>query len=204
MAIPLVPLRFVSPLVCRILSRILFHRLLQQVRPPLVRECPEAQRGPTGPATLLRRGRLRLGVIQVLVLMLRGPVARRFGLPVVATCHTLWYRDTAYYDVAWRGKWETEGGGPAMGHGIHQMDLLLSLLGPWAEVTAMAGRLARDTATEDVSMAVVRFPDGTLATAASSAISPRQTSSVRVDTERATLELEHLYHISTTGLDVCA
>ncbi|WP_367183075.1 Gfo/Idh/MocA family protein [uncultured Cellulomonas sp.] len=118
------------------------------------------------------------------------------GRPLVATCHTLWYRDPAYFAVPWRGRWELEGGGTTIGHGIHQMDLLLSLLGPWAEVTAMAGRLARDTATEDVSTAAVRFADGALATMTSSAVSPRQTSSVRIDTERATLELEHLYGYS--------
>lgn len=60
------------------------------------------------------------------------------GRPLVAHCQTTWYRDTAYYAVPWRGRWQTEGGGPAMGHGIHQMDLLLDLLGPWSEVRAMA------------------------------------------------------------------
>ncbi|MCL3859475.1 Gfo/Idh/MocA family protein [Actinotalea sp. K2] len=115
------------------------------------------------------------------------------GRPLVATCHTLWYRDADYFAVPWRGRWEIEGGGPTMGHGIHQFDLLLALLGPWAEVTAMAGRQARDTATEDVSMAVVRFAGGALATVVNSVVSPRQTSSLRIDTERATLEVEHLY-----------
>ena len=115
------------------------------------------------------------------------------GRPLVATCHTLWYRDADYFAVPWRGRWDVEGGGPTMGHGIHQFDLLLALLGPWAEVSAMAGRQARDTDTEDVSMAVVRFASGALATIVNSVVSPRQTSSLRIDTERATLEVEHLY-----------
>ncbi|HEX2705344.1 MAG TPA: Gfo/Idh/MocA family oxidoreductase [Candidatus Lustribacter sp.] len=115
------------------------------------------------------------------------------GRPLLATCHTLWYRDADYFAVPWRGRWDTEGGGPTMGHGIHQFDLLLALLGPWTEVTAFAGRQARDTDTEDVSMAVVRFASGALATVVNSVVSPRQTSSLRIDTERATLEVEHLY-----------
>jgi len=115
------------------------------------------------------------------------------GRPLVATCHTLWYRDDDYFAVPWRGRWDVEGGGPTMGHGIHQFDLLLALLGPWAEVTAMAGRQARDTDTEDVSMAVVRFANGALATVVNSLVSPRQTSTLRIDTEHATLEVEHLY-----------
>ncbi|MZD08184.1 Gfo/Idh/MocA family oxidoreductase, partial [Streptomyces sp. SID5785] len=67
-----------------------------------------------------------------------------FGRPLVAHCQTTWYRDTAYYAVPWRGRWETEGGGPAMGHGIHQTDLLLDLMGPWDEVRGMAARLVHD------------------------------------------------------------
>ena len=121
------------------------------------------------------------------------PGSNAIGRPLVASCHTLWYRDADYFAVPWRGRWDVEGGGPTMGHGIHQFDLLLSLLGPWTEVTAVAGRQARDTDTEDVSMALVRFASGALATVVNSVVSPRQTSSIRIDAEHATLELEHLY-----------
>ncbi len=80
-----------------------------------------------------------------------------------------------------------------MGHGIHQFDLLLHLWGPWQEVTAFAGRLARRTETEDVSTAIVRFESGALSTVINSVISPRETSQLRLDYENATVELEHLY-----------
>ena len=122
-----------------------------------------------------------------------GEAGAGIGRPLVATCHTLWYRDADYFAVPWRGRWGVEGGGPTMGHGIHQIDLLLALLGPWEEVSAMAGRQARDTETEDVSTALVRFADGTLATIVNSLVSPRQTSSIRIDAEYATLEVDHLY-----------
>ena len=115
------------------------------------------------------------------------------GRPLVAHCQTTWYRDTAYYAVPWRGRWQTEGGGPAMGHGIHQMDLLLDLLGPWSEVRGMAGRLVHDVETEDVSTALVRFANGALATVVNSVLSPDEVSRIRIDCERATVELTHLY-----------
>lgn len=115
------------------------------------------------------------------------------GRPLVAHCQTTWYRDTAYYAVPWRGRWATEGGGPAMGHGIHQMDLLLDLLGPWSEVRAMAGRLVHDVETEDVSTALVRFESGAMATVVNSVLSPDEVSRIRIDCERATVELTHLY-----------
>ncbi|GAA4890001.1 Gfo/Idh/MocA family oxidoreductase [Streptomyces coeruleoprunus] len=115
------------------------------------------------------------------------------GRPLVAHCQTTWYRDAAYYAVPWRGRWDTEGGGPSMGHGIHQMDLLLDLLGPWSEISAMAGRLVHDVQTEDVSTALIRFGGGTLATVVNSVLSPDEVSRIRVDCERATVELTHLY-----------
>lgn len=118
---------------------------------------------------------------------------RAMGRPLVAHCQTTWYRDAAYYAVPWRGRWGTEGGGPAMGHGIHQMDLLLDLLGPWSEVRAMAGRLVHDVETEDVSTALVRFANGAMATVVNSVLSPDEVSRIRVDCERATVELTHLY-----------
>ncbi|GAB3172854.1 Gfo/Idh/MocA family oxidoreductase [Myceligenerans halotolerans] len=118
------------------------------------------------------------------------------GRPLVATCNTLWFRPPAYFDVPWRGRWDTEGGGPTMGHGIHQFDLLVAMFGEWTEVTAMAGRLARDVDTEDVSMAIVRFANGAMASITNSLLSPRETSDLRFDTEKATAELSHLYGYS--------
>ncbi|MGR6922189.1 Gfo/Idh/MocA family protein [[Actinomadura] parvosata] len=120
-------------------------------------------------------------------------LAADLGRPLLATCHTQWYRDEAYYAVPWRGTWESEGGGPTMGHGIHQFDLLLSVLGPWSEVSAVAVRQARDVDTEDVSMALVTFESGAVATVVNSVLSPRQTSQLRFDYEHATVEVEHLY-----------
>ncbi|WP_081239709.1 Gfo/Idh/MocA family protein [Streptomyces viridosporus] len=115
------------------------------------------------------------------------------GAPLVAHCQTTWHRDAAYYAAPWRGRWATEGGGPTMGHGIHQYDLLLHLLGEWAEVRAMAARLVHDTESEDVSTALVRFANGALATVVNSVLSPDEVSRIRVDCADATVELTHLY-----------
>ena len=115
------------------------------------------------------------------------------GSPLVGVCNTLWYREPAYFDVPWRGKWATEGGGPTMGHGIHQMDLMLSLLGDWTEVRAMMGTLERSVETEDVSLAAVRFESGALVSMVNSILSPRETSYLRFDFTDATVELTHTY-----------
>lgn len=115
------------------------------------------------------------------------------GRPLVATCQTLWYRDPAYFAVPWRGKWATEGGGPTLGLGIHQIDLLAWLLGDWASVQGQLWRLGRETQMEDVSTAVITFAGGTVASVITSALSPRETSSIRIDTAHATVTVDHLY-----------
>ncbi|GAA5179914.1 Gfo/Idh/MocA family oxidoreductase [Rugosimonospora acidiphila] len=115
------------------------------------------------------------------------------GRPLLAICHTTWFRDQSYFDVPWRGRWDTEGGGPTMGHGIHQLDLLTAVLGDWVEVSAHARRQARRTQTEDLSLAHVSFANGAVASVVNSVVSPREESYLRFDFERATVELTHLY-----------
>ncbi|GAB3615119.1 Gfo/Idh/MocA family protein [Humibacter ginsengisoli] len=130
-------------------------------------------------------------------LWLRDRVADgALGRPLTAVCNTLWYRPDCYFDVPWRGKWDVEGGGPTMGHGIHQMDTMLSILGPWSQVVAVAARQARPVITEDVSHAIVTLQNGAVASVVNSLLSPRETSYLRFDFEYATVELEHLYGYS--------
>lgn len=117
----------------------------------------------------------------------------RLGRPLTAVCNTLWLRTDEYFAVPWRGRFATEGGGPTMAHGIHQVDLLLAMLGPWQRVVAVANRMIRPTETEDLSCAIVTFANGAVATVVNSVLSPRQTTYLRLDFEHATIELEHLY-----------
>jgi len=127
-------------------------------------------------------------------LRLRSMVAEGvLGRPLLAVCNTTWMRTQAYFDAPWRGRWDTEGGGPTMGHGIHQMDLLGAILGDWKEVSAIAVQQARRVETEDVSLAQVVFVNGAVASVVNSVVSPREESYLRFDFERATVELTHLY-----------
>lgn len=117
----------------------------------------------------------------------------QLGRPLVAVCNTLWYRDAGYYAAPWRGTWANELGGPTMGLGIHAMDHLLHLLGDWREVRAIARTLDRAIEVEDVSMAIVTFANGAVASVVNSALSPRQETYIRLDFQKATVELTHLY-----------
>ena len=67
------------------------------------------------------------------------------------------------------------------------------LLGDWSEVRAQTATLDRAIEVEDVSMAMIRFASGALASVVNSALSPRQETCLRLDYQRATVELTHLY-----------
>src|SRR5215469_11258256 len=82
---------------------------------------------------------------------------------------------------------------PTMGHGIHQMDMLLDVLGDWTEVSAVARTQARSMPTEDLSLAHVTFKNSAVASVVNSVLSPREESYLRFDFERATVEVTHLY-----------
>lgn len=115
------------------------------------------------------------------------------GKPLVGMCSTMWYRTQEYYDAIWRGKWKTEVGGPTVTLGVHLTDLFLWLLPDWTELTAMAGTLDRNIEVEDVSMALVRFANGMMGTITNSALSPRQETHMRLDFQKATVEVKALY-----------
>jgi predicted dehydrogenase len=154
-----------------------------------VDELLEAEAASTARVACVFQHRFGSGAVRLRQLLSDGVLGR----PLVALCNTVWFRDDAYFAVPWRGTFDVEGGGPTMGHGIHQYDLLLSTLGPWQKVTALAARQARPTQTEDVSLAMVTFENGAVASIVNSLVSPRQTSQLRFDCTNATVELEHLY-----------
>lgn len=125
---------------------------------------------------------------------LKGLIERgALGRPLVGLCQTTWYRDAAYYEKPWRGGWDNELGGVSLGHGIHAMDLFLWLFGGWQEVSAMTGTLDRPIEVEDASVAAVRFQSGALGSVVNSVLSPREETYIRLDFQRATVEVRALY-----------
>jgi len=119
--------------------------------------------------------------------------AGTLGQPLLGICNTTWFRTADYYAVPWRGKWHTEVGGVSLVMGIHLVDLLLWLYGPWQEVRAIMTTLERDIEVENISMAHVRFESGAAASIVNSALSPRQETYLRLDFQKATVELRYLY-----------
>jgi predicted dehydrogenase len=152
----------------------------------------EAEQASEGSVYVVFQHRHGSAALRAADLLGRGALGR----PLVAVCETLWFRPLSYFDPDWRGTWVGEGGGPTLGHGIHQIDLLLHLLGPWRTLNATAVRLDRPVEFEDVSTASVIFENDAVGTVINSLLSPRELSRIRIDTAGGTLEVNHVYGYS--------
>ena len=63
--------------------------------------------------------------------MLKDAIAGgRFGRIYMVQVNVFWTRPQEYYDsAAWRGTWDLDGGGALMNQGVHNVDMLLYLMG---------------------------------------------------------------------------
>lgn len=89
-----------------------------------------------------------------------------------AHINSYWWRGHSYYDLWWRGLWEKEGGGPTLNHAVHHIDMLNWIEGRLPEeVSAMLSNVMHDNSeVEDISLACLRYSDGSLAQVISSVI----------------------------------
>ncbi len=82
------------------------------------------------------------------------------GQPFYAEVSCLWWRRPVYYEVSWRGKWATEGGGALINQASHHVDLLLHLLDMPAEVSATLDTVAHEIEVEDWCLATLKWHSG--------------------------------------------
>ncbi len=89
----------------------------------------------------------------------------RFGTVTSGLASIALWRSQRYYDSGdWRGTWALDGGGALMNQGVHQIDLLVWLLGRPVQVHAVTGLLAHERVeVEDTGVATIRFESGALA-----------------------------------------
>jgi len=72
--------------------------------------------------------------------------------------NSAWWRGLPYYDLWWRGTWESEAGGCTLNHAIHHLDLLLWMMGTPESVTALMTNAAHENAeVEDLSVAILKY-----------------------------------------------
>ncbi|MGT2461384.1 Gfo/Idh/MocA family protein [Sinomonas atrocyanea] len=98
-----------------------------------------------------------------------------------------WWRALPYYDLWWRGTWESEGGGCTLNHAIHHIDLLLWLMGRPEQAFAMLANAQHDNAeVEDLSVAVLRYGRG-LAQLTSSVVHHGEEQAIVIQGEHASI-----------------
>jgi predicted dehydrogenase len=101
-----------------------------------------------------------------------------------------WWRGTNYYDLWWRGTWESEGGGPTLNHAVHHIDALRWMAGPPSRVQAIMANLAHDNAeVEDLSLTALRFPSGALGEVVASVVHHGQDQRMVFQCERASVAM---------------
>ena len=91
---------------------------------------------------IARHAGIQLGVISQhrfddpVLFLKRALDAGRLGRLLQADAYVKWHRTDAYYARPGKGTWEVEGGGALISQAIHQLDLLLHLIGVVDEVSA--------------------------------------------------------------------
>jgi predicted dehydrogenase len=122
------------------------------------------------------------------------------GRVLHAQVDSFWWRGFHYYDLWWRGRWETEGGGCTLNHAVHHIDMLIWMMGLPEEVTAVLTNAAHSNAeVEDLSVAVLRYPQGALAQITSSVIHHGEEQQLIFQCEKARISAPWKVHAGVAG-----
>lgn len=91
------------------------------------------------------------------------------GKLILGSFAVKWIRDQNYYDNGgWRGTWEMDGGGSLMNQAVHTVDLMQWLMGDVHSVTSTMGIFNHKMETEDLTLSIVKFKSGAVASFTSS------------------------------------
>ena len=112
----------------------------------------------------------------------------RLGKILQADAYVKWFRSEGYYARPIKGSWATEGGGALINQAIHQIDILLYLVGAVSEVFGywQIGALHK-IESEDVVCAVMKYASGaTGVVQAATAIWPGYTERIEIHGTKGT------------------
>lgn len=86
---------------------------------------------------------------------------QRLGKILQADAYVKWYRSAEYYSRPIKGSWKVEGGGALINQAVHQVDVLLWLVGPVRELFGywQLGALHK-IESEDIVNAALRYRNG--------------------------------------------
>jgi predicted dehydrogenase len=119
--------------------------------------------------------------------------AGRFGRRTLGETTCKWWRPQSYYDEGgWKGTKALDGGGALMNQAIHNVDLLLWLMGPATHVTGFTATLAHERIeVEDTAVACLRFANGALGVIqATTSVQPGLPKTIAVHGDGGTVVIE--------------
>jgi UDP-N-acetyl-2-amino-2-deoxyglucuronate dehydrogenase len=125
---------------------------------------------------------------------LKGAVeSGRFGRLTLGETTCKWWRPQSYYDEGgWKGTLALDGGGALMNQAIHNVDLLLWMMGPATHVCGFTATLAHERIeVEDTAVACLRFTSGALGVIqATTSVYPGLPKTIAVHGDRGSVVIE--------------
>ncbi len=119
--------------------------------------------------------------------------AGRFGRMTLGETTCKWWRPQSYYDEGgWKGTKALDGGGALMNQAIHNVDLLLWMMGPVTHISGFTATLAHERIeVEDTAVACLRFANGALGIIeATTSVHPGLPKTIAVHGDRGTVVIE--------------
>ena len=119
--------------------------------------------------------------------------AGRFGRLTLGETTCKWWRPQSYYDEGgWKGTQALDGGGALMNQAIHNVDLLLWMMGPVTHISGFTATLAHERIeVEDTAVACLRFANGALGVIqAPTSVHPGLPKTIAVHGDHGTVVIE--------------
>jgi predicted dehydrogenase len=119
--------------------------------------------------------------------------AGRFGRLTLGETTCKWWRPQSYSDEGgWKGTRALDGGGALMNQAIHNVDLLLWLMGPVTHINGFTATLAHERIeVEDTAVACLRFANGALGVIqATTSVRPGLPKTVAIHGDKGSVVIE--------------
>ncbi len=118
---------------------------------------------------------------------------KRFGRMTLGETTCKWWRTQQYYDEGgWKGTQALDGGGALMNQAIHNVDLLLWMMGDATQVCGFTAMLAHERIeVEDTAVACLQFASGALGVIqATTSVHPGLPKTIGIHGDRGTAVIE--------------
>jgi len=165
------------------------HVIMEKPMAPSLEECDamiEAAERNGKLLSVIAQNRYKVPMMKVNRMLREG----KLGRVLHTTVTSYWWRGQNYYDLWWRGTWEKEGGGCTLNHAVHHIDLLRWNIGMPEEVLAVITNANHlNSEVEDLSVAILRYPDNTLAQLTASLVAHGEEQELVFHTEKARISV---------------